>query len=109
MRKMPDPLFGASAFGDIFMGGNPSAVRQRLVGNLDRASVGGFDGHDLSEPYVAQDKGAVCVEIAHERAGRFSMSNDLAEGAARFHDLCRQSVHLDIALVANDQPLRRIE
>ena len=33
----------------------------------------------------------------------------LAEAAARLHDVGRQPVHLDIALVADDEPLRRIE
>ena len=37
------------------------------------------------------------------------MGDDLAEGAARLHDLRRQAVHLDVALVADDEPLRRIE
>ena len=43
MRQMRDPFLGASAFGDVLVGRDPSAVRQWLVDDLDRAAVGGFD------------------------------------------------------------------
>ena len=38
-----------------------------------------------------------------------SMRDHVAETAARLHDLGRQAVHVDIALVADHEPLRRIE
>ena len=40
MGEVRDALLGAPALGDVFMGGHPSAVRQRLVDDLDRAAVG---------------------------------------------------------------------
>ena len=40
MGEVGDALLGAAALGDVFMGRHPSAVRQRLVDDLDRTSVG---------------------------------------------------------------------
>ena len=51
----------------------------------------------------------VLVDVADERSGFLAVRDHLAEAAARLHDLRRQAVHLDIALVADDEPLRRIE
>ena len=54
-------------------------------------------------------RGVVFVVVAHERSGGLPVSDDIAEAAARLHDLGRQAIHVDIALVADHKPLRRIE
>ena len=87
MREMRDPLLDARALGDILVRRDPSAVGQRLVDDLDRAAVGGLDDVDVSLRDVAQDGGVIFVDVAGERSGGLSMRNDLAEAAARFHDL----------------------
>src|SRR5665647_124587 len=106
MRKMCDPLLGTPAFGDVFVGRDPPAIRQRLVHNLYRTPVGGLDDADSSMPDLAQYAVTIFVGVAHERSGGLSMSDHLAERAARFQYLPRQSIHLDVAPVADDQPLR---
>ena len=58
---------------------------------------------------VAQHAAQQFVDVAGEGSGGLAMRDDVAESAARLHDLRRQAVHLDIALVADDEPLRRIE
>src|SRR4030088_2441311 len=101
MRQMGDFLVSASAFGDVLMGRHPSAIRQWFVHDLDRASVGGLDDHGIFQPDVPQDEVAKFPLVSNERSGGLSMSDDVAESAARFHHLRRQTVHLDIALVAD--------
>ena len=41
MGEMGDALLDAAALGDVLMGRDPAAVRERLVDDLDRAPVGG--------------------------------------------------------------------
>src|ERR1700732_569916 len=100
MRKVVDPLLGAGALGDILVGRDPPAVRQRFVDDLDRTSVRDRDGHGLPQPDVAQDAGAIGVDVAYERSSGLAMRDDLAESATRSHDVRRQAVHLDIARIA---------
>ena len=107
--EVGDPLLGAPAFGDVLMGRDPSAVRQRFVDDLHCAPVGGLDDVDFLSPDVAQDGSDVLALIAGEGAGRLAMGNDLAEAAARFHNVLGEPVHFDVAMVADDEPLRRIE
>src|ERR1700687_553092 len=83
----------------------PSAIRQRLVHDLDRTSVGGLDRHGLSQPDITQHEGTVFVDVAVERSRGLAVRDDVAEIAARLYDLRRQAVHVDIALVADNQPL----
>ena len=109
MRQMGDARLGAPSLGDVLVGRHPSAIGQRLVGDLDRAPVGRFDDHRIPDRDVAQDDGGVLIDIPDERSGVLAMGDHLAEAAARFHHLPRQAVHVDIALVADHEPPRRIE
>src|SRR6266704_5336171 len=101
MREMPDLLLGEPAFGDVLMRRHPSAIRQRFVHDLDGTSVAGLDDHGISQPDVPQDASAIFVLVPRKRSAGFSMRDDLAESAARFHYLRRQPVHLNIALIAD--------
>ena len=51
----------------------------------------------------------IFVDVALKGPGGLAMGNDLAERAAGFQYLRRQTVHLEVTLVANDKPLRGIE
>jgi hypothetical protein len=47
MGEVGDLLLGAAALSDVFMGGEPTAVGERLVDDLYRAAVGDLDDADL--------------------------------------------------------------
>ena len=107
--EVGDTLFGPPALGDVFMGRHPAAVRQRLVDDLDRTSVRRRDHHGVALGDVAQHRIDIMIDVADERSGCLAMGNDVVKTAARLHDVGRQAVHFEIAMVADDQPLRRIE
>ena len=109
MGEVGDALLGAAAFGDVFMGRQPSAVRHRLVDDLDRASVGCRYDHGVAVRDVAQHHLDVLIDVADERAGFLAVGDHLAEAAARLHDFGRQAVHFEISLVADDEVLLGIE
>ena len=109
MGEVGDALLGAAALGDVFMGRQPSAVRHRLVDDLDRTSVGRRYHHDVAMRDVAQHHLEVLIDVADERAGFLAVGDHLAEAATRLHDLGREAVHFEIPLVADDEMLRRIE
>src|SRR6266702_767113 len=106
MREVRDALLGEPALGDVLMRHHPSAICQGFVHDLDGTSVAGLDDHGISQPNVLQDASAIFVLVPRKRSSGFSMSDDLAEAAARFHYPRRQPVHLDIALVADHELLR---
>ena len=109
MGEVGDALLGAAALGDVFMGRQPSAVRHRLVDDLDRASVGRRYHHGVAVRDVAQHHLDVLIDVADERAGFLAMGDHVAEAATRLHDVGREAVHLEIPLVADDEMLLRIE
>ena len=105
-------LFALLRLGDVFVRGDPSTVRHRPVPYCEYAAVLEFDG-GVARFVGDRDRiapGDVLVR-AHRRAatGFEPQVNDLAQGNAGLHTLRRQTVHLDIALVANDEALRSIE
>src|SRR5258705_317119 len=85
------------------------SLTQRPVGDLDRTSVRGPRDRDFSQRHVAQDIGAILLDVALERSGLLSMRDDVAKGAARLYHVRRQAVHLNVALVADHDPVRRIK
>src|SRR6266853_2765942 len=68
---MRNLLLGAPALGDVLLRGNPSTIRQRLVHDLDRPAVGGFQDGSCRPLFrnVAQHGGTELVDIARERTG----------------------------------------
>src|SRR5579859_5548639 len=101
MGKMPNPLFGTPALGDVLMGGQPP-VLQRLVHDKYRTSVGGL--HDAVSNFAprdfAQDILDKGVDVSLEGAGRFSIGHEIAKGEAGPYHIARQSIHRNIALIA---------
>ena len=67
------------------------------------------DDHGVALRDVAQHRVDIVIDVADERAGFLAVGDHVAETAARLHDVGRQAVHLEIALVADDQLLRGIE
>ena len=107
MRKMPDLLLGAHALGDVLVSRQPTAL-QRLIDDLDQTSVRGFHDAvgDLAQSHIPQDGRDKRIDIALERAGLFSVRDEIAKGNARLHDIVGKPIHRNIALVTNDEPLR---
>ena len=99
---MRNLLLGAPALGDVLLRGNPSTIRQRLVDDLDRPAVGGFQDGSCRPLFrnVAQHGGTELVDIARERTGFLPIRKQIAEMPARLHHIRRQIIHFQIALVA---------
>ena len=99
-------LFGGMPFGDVFERREPSAVRQRPFGDRQHAPVGERDDlrRDLLLRDAAHHVGDILLDIALEAADRGAVFEDLAKLAARLHEIRVHAEHLDIALIADDQP-----
>ena len=95
---------------DVFDRRDPSALRQRLVDDLKRTPVRAFHHGvgDFSRRDVAQDVRTEFLDVAVERSGVLAMLDQVVEVAARLHDVCRQIVHIEIALVGGDDACRRV-
>ncbi len=106
---MPDAFLGAHAFGDVLVGRHPSAICQRFVYDLNRTSVRGVDDHRISQSDVPQNTRTVFIEVAVKGPGGFAVGDNLAERAAGFQHIRRQTVHLKVTLIADDKPLRGIK
>ncbi len=109
MRHMRDALVGADAFGDVVVGREPAAGGTGLVLDLDQAAVRGLDDGALGSPGIAQNVVAIGRDVTVERAGVMAMLDHVAEIGAGLHHVGRQPVHLDVAPVADDQPLVLVE
>jgi hypothetical protein len=107
MRKMPDLLLGAHALGDVFVGSQPT-VLERLIDDLDQSAVRGFDDTvgDLAQSHIPQDGRDKRIDIALERAGLFSVRDEIAKGKAWLHEIVGKPIHRNIALVTDNEPLR---
>src|ERR1700722_15297631 len=58
---------------------------------------------------MLQNSGTMFVDIALDRSRFFSMRYQIAKTATWFNPVGRQPVHLNVSLVAYDQPHRLIE
>ena len=107
---MRDLLVGAGALGDVFDGGNPPAALQRLVDDLDRPAAWSLREltRAFSERYVLDDRVAEFIDVAVKGSGFLAMRDQPLHGAALFDHLRRQAEHLDVTLVADDDPSRRV-
>ena len=80
-------FFGTLALGDVVMGDNPAATRQRLLHRVDRAPVRGLDqlSGRLSSGDRFQDLIAVLLRIALEQPDVLAMLNEGLQPAAGLH------------------------
>ena len=84
MRQMRDLLVGEPALGEVFQRRHPSAVRQRLVLDLDRTA--GRRGQDpLKGPslrHLAQDGLDVFVDVVREGPGFLAMPQQFVKACS---------------------------
>jgi hypothetical protein len=100
------------ALGDVLVRRDPAAARHRAMADMEGAAI--LQLHHRIRRRVGDVDRAAPFEIvvgAHlrERAGRMAQVDDLAQRDARDDDRRVELIHLDIALVADDQPLRSVE
>ena len=104
-------LLEIAPLGDVFHGGDPAAVRQRLSHGQERAPVGTLD--DAVARLLATDvphhRVTELVDVAIERAAVLAMLHQVAQMTARLHHVGRQIVHVDVALVEGDEACRGVE
>ena len=108
---MRDFGLGSPAFGDVLMGANPAAAEHRLVRNryLDDRPGCRDPIHDFPFRHLGDEFVAISTGIDLQVSDRGPMIEQFEQRAAWLHDLGRQSVHLDVAVVVDDDPLLRIE
>ena len=107
MRHMSDPLLGAPALRGVFEGGDPSAIRQRTIQHLHRTAAWRIQ-NDLISLALRQtgEKGrAVFVDVAGKRSGFLAMRQQALDTEARLDHVGGDAEHVDIALVADHEPL----
>ncbi len=112
-------VFEVPLLRNIFDRRDPSALCHGVVDDLKRPSIRTLhDGmRDFTLCDVAHDRGAEFLDIAIERSRLFAMPDQVEKVAARLYDIRRQLVHVEIALVAQDdaclcviqhEPLRHV-
>ena len=103
-------FLGAALLGDVLMGRNPAAARQRLVLGEHDAPVARLHVYALAAfAHALEDGRAIGVDVAGKQPGILAMLDQLAQRAARPHYLRRQLVHLDVAAVAHHDARLRVE
>lgn len=84
---------------------------QRLVYDLDRTSVRIFHYSEglLAQFDVTQDRGTIFINVAAKGPIFLSMCNEVAKATTGLYHLRSEPEHFDVALVADDQLVRRIK
>ena len=82
-------LLEVAPLGDVFHGGDPAAVRQRLADGHEGASVRALHDAviDLAARDVSHDGGTELVDVAVEGSAVLAVLHQVAEMAARLHDV----------------------
>src|SRR3954468_5931599 len=110
-RHVLDDRFGAPALRDGFVCSYPSTVCHRLVHDADRTSIYSplycIAGFSLSQ--IPPGRGMILLAVAVKAPGVLMMVDEITKTAARFNNIKGQAIHLDIALIADDDLLRRVE
>ncbi len=103
---------GLPLLGDVLMGGNPAAVGHRPVANLEGAPVSQLDDAVGGLGRYGNLGAPVEVFLLGHRGKASHLEthvDDLGQRGAGTNAVTRKIIHLDIAVVAYDQPMRRIE
>ncbi|MET4765026.1 hypothetical protein ABH970_005398 [Bradyrhizobium ottawaense] len=103
-------LFQVAAIGDVFDRGDPAALGERSVDDLEGAAIGqlmnsrgdrafGDDPHDVSTEFL---------DVTVERAALLAMIHRLADVAAGLDDVVGEAEHVGVASVAGDDGAARV-
>ena len=110
MRQMGDLLLGALALGDVLDRGHPAARLQRPVDDLDRPAARRF--RELARALPSDTLRMMALQNASTSPSKDPVSlrccDQPLHGAAWLGHIRRQSEHLDIGLVADDDARRCI-
>ena len=112
LEQQAERGFATPQIGDVLVRRHPAAIRHRPMANPENAAVCQFDNGVVL--LRADDKLLAPGEIffrGHRRmASRLkSQVDDLPERDAGFDAVQRQIVHIDVAAIADDQPLLTVE
>ncbi len=100
----------APPLGDVFQRGGPAAVRRALVDQPDHAAVGGRDDGVVDRVVLRVEKSrAIGVDVADERTQFLAMTDEVAQMATGLRHVRRYAEHVDVALIADDEPARGVE
>ena len=103
---------GPALLGDVFVCGDPAAVGHRPMANLEGAAVlqfddavGGFVGYrNVAAPvqvFIPRHRGKAACGIAQV--------DDFGQRRSRTDAVVRKIIHVDVAVVAHDQPMGGVE
>ena len=110
--RFGERLLGAISPGDIFVGCDPAAIRHRAVADLKNATVGQFD-HGVVRLLADREAVAPIEVFVFGHGGEASrlepQIDDLSQQHAWPHALRWQIVHVEVAAIADDEPLLAIE
>jgi hypothetical protein len=104
--------FGMNALGDIVVGSDPVfAAFDRPVHNQNGTAVRRFYDpvHRLALTHRAENLGAILFSVNIEAAGRYPVLDQVQQRASGLNDIRRQTIHLDVAVIADQNALVRIE
>ncbi len=109
--EMGDAGLGLSALADVVMGYDPAASRNRPFDHVHGAAVRRMeaDVRYRSGADSLQYAGAETLGIPGKRASLRPVPDHLGQGTAGFHDVGRKAVHLDVALIADDDAGQLVE
>src|SRR5262252_4641408 len=97
--------------GDVFVGGNPTAARQRLVLGEHDTTIARLDVmfQTLSLRHRVKNILDIRVHFAGEQSCLLAILDKGLKGRAWFNDLGRQLVHLEVAGIEQNNAALRIE
>jgi hypothetical protein len=112
LRHMRDARLGLAALSDVLVSDDPAALLHRAMRELDDAAVAEMAIKRVLSAF-AELLDIVLVELLGVGGGvitdRAAVHNDVAHRHPRLYDFRRQSVHLNIALVADNDAQVTIE
>ena len=112
MRHIFDLDLGLALLGDVFVRGNPAAVGHRPMANLEGAAVLQFD--DAVGGLVGYRNVGAPVQVFIPRhlgkaAGFKAQVDDFGQRGAGADAVARKFIHIDVLVVAHDQPMGGVE
>ena len=96
--------------GHVVMGRDQASVRKRLLSDLDHTAVGRGEGMRtrLLCRYPSPDRLDPFVDVAGKMSDGSAVLHDFPQCRTGFHHARRHAVHVDVAVVAEQQPAVRV-